>query len=78
MTIYGDIQHLSLYSQFVLNNTNKVINIKGEIDPVYFETIEMELLTLYEMNLTEKLRIMNWLSTAVYQLKWILIAEPSS
>jgi len=30
------------------------------------------------MNLTEKLRIMNWLSTAVYQLKWILIAEPSS
>jgi len=44
MTIYGDIQHLSLYSQFVLNNTNRVINIKGEIDPVYFETIEMELL----------------------------------
>ena len=44
MTIYGGIQHLSLYSQFVLNNTNRVINIKGEIDPVYFETIEMELL----------------------------------
>jgi len=30
--------------EFVLNNTNRVINIKGKQYPVYFESIEMQLL----------------------------------